>query len=430
LVHALLRAADYLVHHQDEDGAWRPDTYGVFKDGPSLTPLVLHALHFSGSQDRHRAAYQRGVAYLANLVKRDGSIDSGEHGLSYPVYTSAGALLVLSHPGNEKYEKAKQSWLRFLWAHQLTEQLGWKPTDREYGGWGYCSGVPRKPSGVEAALPLTESNLSATAFAVRALRAAGIPTDDERLRKALVFLKRCQNYPEDAQHRDERFDDGGFFFIDGDPLRNKAGAAGKDLAGRERFTSYGSTTADGLGSLLACGLSISDPRVAAAKAWLEAHFAADHHPGCYAPERAANRDALYFYYCCSLAEALAAYGRGVSEQNGRLVNWTKEVSNQLLARQRPDGSWQNLARAVREDEPVLATAFVILALANCRDHARGCRAGYHKGELLSPIRRPTGSARSTSGDAERRKSKGLSVNPSLLKSSPEICPRVDQGLAQ
>ena len=74
---------------------------------------------------------------------------------------------------------------------------------------------------------MTESNLSATTFALNALKAAGVPADDPAFAKALTFVKRCQNWPEKEEERDPKFDDGGFFFIYDDPIRNKAGVAGK-----------------------------------------------------------------------------------------------------------------------------------------------------------------------------------------------------------
>src|SRR5207245_3023769 len=42
---ALSAAAAYLIGQQAPEGDWRPDTYGAFKDGGSLTPLVLQALY-------------------------------------------------------------------------------------------------------------------------------------------------------------------------------------------------------------------------------------------------------------------------------------------------------------------------------------------------------------------------------------------------
>ena len=97
--------------------------------------------------------------------------------------------------------------------------------------------VPGQPADL-----LTESNLSATVFALEALRAAGT-TDEGAFAKALVFVRRCQNYTDGLG---SAFDDGGFFFMSEGDWRNKAGPLGTDEAGRRRYASYGSMTADGL----------------------------------------------------------------------------------------------------------------------------------------------------------------------------------------
>ena len=40
----------------------------------------------------------------------------------------------------------------------------------------------------------------------------------------------------------------------GDPVQNKAGAAGMDRFGRQRMRSYGGMTADGIRAMIRCGL--------------------------------------------------------------------------------------------------------------------------------------------------------------------------------
>jgi squalene-hopene/tetraprenyl-beta-curcumene cyclase len=223
--------------------------------------------------------------------------------------------------------------------------------------------MPRKPLPGEGGPPLLESNLSATAFALQALRAAGCSSSDPAYAAALVFVKRCQNY---ADESDEAFDDGGFFFIYDDAVRNKAGVAGKDRTGRERFSSYGSTTADGLGALLACGLPPTHARVAAARAWLESHFDVTGVPGKYAASREANRAAVYHYYCWSLARALHAAGvKEVTTPAGKL-RWAEALADELLKRQRADGSWVNEVMAQRENDPLIATSEAAAGLAVCR----------------------------------------------------------------
>ena len=71
--------------------------------------------------------------------------------------------------------------------------------------------------------------------------------------------------PIDPARADPAFDDGGFFFIPNDPGQNKAGPAGTDRHGRQRFRSYGTMTADGLRILIRCGLPATHPRVVAAR---------------------------------------------------------------------------------------------------------------------------------------------------------------------
>jgi squalene-hopene/tetraprenyl-beta-curcumene cyclase len=367
---ALSAATGFLLDRQSPDGAWRSETYGAFKDGGSLTPLALQALLATPASDQRDAACHKGAAYLAAMVQPDGSIDAGPHGLSYPVYTAALAVQALSLSDTESHRRGRAGWLAFLRQRQLTEELGWQPTDREYGGWGFSSGLPRKPPPGEAVPPLVESNLSATVFALDALRTDG-KVDDAIRRKALVFVQRCQNYCDDSKRRDPALDDGGFFFIYDDPVRNKAGVAGTDGAGRKRYRSYGSTTADGLRALLRCGLPLDHPRVVAARQWLEKHFSADSHPGAYAQDRASARPAVYYYYCYSLARAFKEAGVNEVPAGTGEVRWVEGLAEALLRHQREDGSWSNPAVAVREDDPVVASCLAVTALAACRAGTTG-----------------------------------------------------------
>ncbi len=368
---SLSAAAAYLIAQQQADGAWRPDTYGAFKDGPSLTPLAVQALLACPTSETVKQACDKGSSYLANLVRADGTIDPRPREFSYPVYTSATAVLVLSHPANVRHRQARDAWLLYLRARQLTEELGWQERDREYGGWGYAAGLPRKPKPGEMAPLLTESNLSATLFALQALRGAGCPASDPAFRKALTFIKRCQNFNDDPRLRDPAYDDGGFFFVYDDPVRNKAGVAGKDATGHERYASYGSATVDGLRSLLACGMPMTDARVRAARSWLESHFSAVTHPGNYGPEKEESRQAVYFYYCAGCAELFKSLGLRTIETHSGEIPWAQALADQLMNQQRDEGSWVNSARAVREDEPVLATSLALLALAHCRTSTTG-----------------------------------------------------------
>jgi Prenyltransferase and squalene oxidase repeat len=350
---SLGRAARFLLDRQSADGAWRSDRYGQFQDGTALTPLVLEALLSLAPSSERDAALRKGVLFLEGLVRADGTINAGEFGLAYPVYTSAGTVGVLSCWERDRHHATRDRWLASLRGRQLNEQLGWAPSDPQYGGWGYCPVIPRKPKPNELTPPLLESNLSATVFALSALREAAVPADDPAFQQARVFVERCQNFAND--HPDPAVDDGGFFFIQDDPVRNKAGAAGRDVTGRQRFHSYGSTTADGLRALLLCGLPADHVRVTQARAWLTAHFPADRDPG---------RAAVFFYFHRSASRAFDALGiQDIDGPEGN-VRWRDAMTEELLGRQLEDGSWANRVLLVREDEPLVATSFAVLALGS------------------------------------------------------------------
>src|SRR5262249_57978729 len=140
--------------------------------------------------------------------------------------TAARPVRALAALGGREYRGPGDAGLSSLPRRKMTEDPGWPPSAREYGGWGYAHGPPRKPAAGQTADPAALPNLSATAFALEALCAAGRPGDAPAFRRALHFLCNCHNFADDPAGRDPAFDDGGFFFVLGDPPRNKAGVAG------------------------------------------------------------------------------------------------------------------------------------------------------------------------------------------------------------
>ena len=363
---ALSAGMRFMIGCQSADGAWRSPTYGVFKDGLSLTPIVLKAVTFGPDVAGSTAARRRGADYLVARVRADASIDDGPVGMIYPVYTASAAVIALTHLNSPADRAARDGWLRELKRRQLTEALGWQPDDPAFGGWGYSIEPPSKGNAVLKAADQVDADLSSTLFAVGALRVAGMAADDPAIRKALIFVERCQNVDLSDQDGDPQYDDGGFFFSRTDPVRNKAGVAGTDRHGRLRYHSYGSTTADGLRALLRCGLAHDHPRVLAARAWLEARFSAAFHPGTFESAREIDRDATYFYYAWSVAHAFRALGIKEIHSQGQSVAWADALSQELIRRQRGDGTWANRFTASKEDDPLVATSFAAGALGICR----------------------------------------------------------------
>ncbi|MBX6312908.1 MAG: terpene cyclase/mutase family protein [Isosphaeraceae bacterium] len=356
-----------LIRAQSPDGAWRSPTYGVFRDGLSLTPPVLKAIAFGPDVPGAATARRRGAAYLAARLRTDGSIDDGPFGLIYPVYTASAAAIALGRVEVPGGREARAAWLRELWRRQLTDALGWGPDDPAYGAWGYAIEPPVKG---EAQRRRIDADLSSSLFAIGALKLAGVPVDDPALRAAILFIQRCQNLSDDGQMADPRFDDGGFFFTPIDPVRNKAGEAGTDREGRLRYSSYGSATADGLRALLRCGLPPDHPRVAAAQRWLEQHFSATTNPGTFAPPREVERDATYYYYAWSVAHAFRALSERGLMPGGQASRWAEGLARELIHRQRDDGTWSNRLTASKEDDPLIATSFAVGALALARGQLR------------------------------------------------------------
>lgn len=365
---SLGRASQWMIARQSPDGAWRSEVYGFMKDGPSLTPHVVSCIYFlpagdDAAADATRRAFDRGIDYLIALT-RDGEV-RGDVELIYPVYTAAeSARMILKGGRDQRHLLAHAAWRDLLRNHQLTEDLGWRESDLEYGGWSYALVPPRRPAPGAQRGPWDWSNLSATIYGVAALRAAKVPMTDAAYAKALLFVMRCQNFaPELA---DDPGNDGGFFFSAAEELRNKAGVLRREPKGAVRYRSYGSMTVDGLRAMLVLGLPPDHPRVAAARQWLERHFSPDHNPGDFAPANEDIRDATYYYYCWGLAHAfLHLRVREVETSRGR-VDWVVELAEALLKRQRADGSWVNNSTDAREDDPMVSTPFAASALAICR----------------------------------------------------------------
>ncbi len=362
---ALEKAARYLVSKQSADGAWRSGTYGALRDGPSLTPLVMSAVLFlpqSGPQGQ--TALGNGADYLAGFVGNDGKLKVAPRELLFPVYTAASASrVVVLVQRNERTLRVQAAWLAYLRGRQLNEALGWNPSDPEYGGWGFSLDLPRKPAAGRPKELLHESNLAATIFALAALRSAKVPAADPAYAEALGFVKRCQNFSDDPAAGDPKFDDGGFFFIPDDAAQNKAGQAGLDRLGRQRFHSYGTMTADGLRAVLRCGLAEDHPRVVAARKWLTRNFSAAHNPGRFAADRAVIQDATWYYWTWAASHAFLAVHLERFHAGDGLIAWPEAFARELLGRQRPDGSWVNRFTDAKEDDPLISTSWAAAALA-------------------------------------------------------------------
>ncbi len=339
-------AIRFLTTQQSPDGAWRSRLYSAFRNGDALTPVVLWAI------EPDDAAFERGLRWLERLT--DG-LPAQEPWLTlrYPLFTASYAAQVLVSARD--FARAAR-WAAVAEQLRITANLGWADDDPARGAWGDSPTPPQLPPGLSAPPDMLAPNVSATLLGLEAVAAAGQPSANAQARP---FVERCQNFPGPEPNA---FDDGGFFFAIGDSIRNKAGVAGRDDRGAVRFRSYGSATCDGLLALLRCGGTASDARVVAAWAWLQKECHGFEHGGEWEHGRSGARESLAYYHAQSLA-AVLSHPICKSLDAAWAFRQKRLLAADLVSGQQADGSWIGKAPESCEDDPILATAFALRALA-------------------------------------------------------------------
>jgi squalene-hopene/tetraprenyl-beta-curcumene cyclase len=191
---------------------------------------------------------------------------------------------------------------------------------------------------------------------IDALKAAGNDYNSEAMRRALVFVSRCQNLegPDNTTPFAAKLNDGGFYYT--------PAAGGSSQAGVDETTgglrSYASMTYAGLKSMIYAGVTPDDPRAKAAIGWLQKHYDLNSNPGM-------GTAGLYYYYH-TFAKALAALGKDkFADDKGVEHDWRKDLIDALASRQRADGSWVNENSRWLEGDASLVTGYVLLALSHC-----------------------------------------------------------------
>lgn len=345
---ALRTACGFLAARQSPDGAWRSASYGAFRDGDALTPLVSWALAAIRAADAEIVT--RGVRWLEALTATQSARAEPWAGLRYPLFTAGYAAQVFARVGDTQ---RAAFWADVVMRLRIRKELGWPAHDAACGAWSDAPAPPVLPAGTSQPPDMLAPNVSATLLAVQALAATGCATDSAR-----PFLEQCQNFSTGPKNR---FDDGGFFFAVGDPVRNKAGVAGCDAAGRERYRSYGSATCDGLLALHACGAGSETPRMRAAFDWLRLRAAGARHSGDWPPDRSDERESLRYYHAQAFAGVLAL-ATAIPERKAWAQDQRCALTIDLIATQRSDGAWSGACPDSFEDEPLVATAFAVRAL--------------------------------------------------------------------
>jgi hypothetical protein len=327
------KAVKFLSSKQKDDGDLAPDP----RVGPGLTALAVAALIRAG-YPTDTAVVKNGLGYLERNIQKDGGIYS--KGLAN--YTTCLAIVAFKEAnGGGKYDKVIGAASKFVKSLQYGD--GTDPKDLRFGGVGY-DGKSRP-------------DLSNTQFMVDAMIAAGVSKDDPSIKRALTFISRCQNLK--SEFNDQPYtgkaseeDKGGFVYNPQDQDNEKSDK--RTPSGGLR--SEGGMTYAGLKSFLYAGVGKDDPRVKAAIAWIRSHYTVKENPG-------QGQVGLYYYYV-TFAKAMEALGEDpFVDAKGGKHDWRQELFDELVKKQKADGSWANENKAFLENVPELATAFAILALS-------------------------------------------------------------------
>jgi hypothetical protein len=343
---SLRRSVAWVFTKQAKDGGWHSETYGSQRSGASITALVLYALSRDpdGIPKSQRKDVERAFAFLRRGIGKKGFVVAPDGTLDYPLYSTAMTLIAARRLRlSEKLPAAEHRKLvAFLISEQLTERKGFKPDQPDYGGWDLLAG-----SGARGVTSGT--NVSVSSFVLEALRDEKGPAAKRAMKLAAKWVAGCQNFPTD----------GGFFFH---PKRSHLGnkALWTDREGKHP-RSYGTATCDGLHCLLASGISKSDKRFRAGVDWLQRHPAVKFVPGFEkAPKSLGWKEGLRYYYAFRLAPLLPLLdAKEAAKRRAELVTV-------LSQSQKKGGRWQSESARMREDDPLIATCFAIIALAELR----------------------------------------------------------------
>lgn len=347
--HAIDKGVTWLKQHQNpETGAWSET------DQPALTALAVAAIAGDPSltntaPDKLPPQLKKGLAFIISKQKTDGGI----YGKGLATYNTSLSLMALIQGGNPVNEPVIRSARKFLINQQSDFDVRGKTDNLFDGGIGY--------GGTYA-----HSDLSNTHLALEALHyskqyladtAAGAGAFDLDWAAAIEFVEKCQNSEKTVKTLGEDFalnekDRGGFVYFPGD---TKAGEQ-ETADGKIALRSYGSMGYAGMLSFIYADMDKQDPRMQAALTWLQQNFSIDENPGL-------KSQGLYYYYH-TMAKALTLYGiNTLILEDGSKIKWRAQLALKLFDDQQLDGSWVNQgSKRWWEDDPVLVTAYAVLAL--------------------------------------------------------------------
>ncbi|MCL1856060.1 MAG: terpene cyclase/mutase family protein [Kiritimatiellaeota bacterium] len=341
-VSAESRGLAWLAAQQREDGLFSSEEY------PAMTALAMQALAASGDA-QYAPNVDRAVAAILRYVQPDGGIYKdipGRKGGGLSSYNTSICMTALASLKRPDLTPVLLNARAFIAGTQELEDAIFK------GGFGYDRAQGR-----------AYADITNTSFALEAMHATAALEDNRPASQgrvdidwdaALAFLEGVQNGADTGEENA-----GGFFYTHNDPKggsqTNSVATADGETEQRVILRSYGSVTYEGMLAMIYCQLDRTDPRVVSALDWATRYWTLD--------ENSKNGDqGLYFYYNV-LARALAAAKVPVlkSPTLGD-IHWQAALTQKLHSLQHPDGYWVNDHARFMENDPILVTAYTLLAL--------------------------------------------------------------------
>ena len=345
LARAIDRGNNFLLANQSEEGSWSDADY------PAISSLALVALQ--GDPEEHHMekkvpALKKGYEYVLGAVKPNGGIYRIESLMNYNTAVSLLALVVANNPA---YNDAIRNARKFVISGQ-----------QDFGEIGVIDNVLDGGVGYGDRYP--HSDLSNTLLALEAIYyskhlvedTAASSEKDLNWEAAIQFIQNCQNLPEtnkQAWVSGDVANKGGFVYFPGD---SKAGEM--ELPdGRTALRSYGSISYAGMLSYIYAEMDPNDARVKAVRTWLETNYTLDENPGM------GPQGLFYYFYTMSKALSLAGI-QELTMNDGKKVDWAKDLALKMLDLQKTDGSFLNDNSRWWERDPVLVTSYAVLTLQN------------------------------------------------------------------
>lgn len=360
----IAKAVSYLRAQQQEDGSWTVNARGAKM--PAVTGLVINGMLLDPSIDATDETVKRAIDALIAAQQPDGGI----YELILPNYNTSIAVSALAQADTAQAKAATDRAVEFLRSLQWWEGA---PADGEgadravrvdksnpyYGGVGY--GRHSRP------------DLSNVGFFVQAMHDAGVEAEDPAMQRAIVFIQRVQldDRVNDLPYA-KGVHDGGFVYSTGrDP--DTAGQGDSEAGSHEetlddgstvsRLRTYGSMTYTGFKSYIYAHLNHDDERVQLALDWIKRHYTLEENPGI--------GDAGLYYYFVTFARALNAWGEETieiaTEGGTEQRDWANDLIDRLAALQNEDGSFKSVSERWMESNPVLITAYSLIALQEARN---------------------------------------------------------------